>query len=130
MRDRQRLLARGQRGKGDIINNPEGKPVHRQRFIEVVKDRRDIVGQNVLTAKRVAAADNQRRIVVVVEGVFHIQAQRFSLSAGLFGAVKDGNALYGFRQLSEKVGQRKGRNRCTLSSPTFSPAAFSVSTTS
>ena len=50
MRDRQRLLARGQRGKGDIIDNTEGKAVHRQRFIEVVKDRRDIVGQNVLTA--------------------------------------------------------------------------------
>ena len=44
---------------------------------------------------------------MVVEGVFHIQAQRFGLSAGLFGAVQHGNALYGFRQLSEKVGQRK-----------------------
>ena len=58
MRDRQRLLARGQRSKGHIIDNPEGKPVHRQRFIEVIKDRRDIVGQNILTAKRIAAADD------------------------------------------------------------------------
>ena len=43
----------------------------------------------------------------MIEGVFHIQAQRFSLSAGLFGAVQDGNSLHGFRQLGEEVGQRK-----------------------
>ena len=58
MRDRQRLLARRQRSKGYIIDNPEGKPVHRQRFIEVIKDGRDIVGQNILPAKRIAAADD------------------------------------------------------------------------
>jgi hypothetical protein len=44
----------------------------------------------------------------VIEGVFHIQAQRFRLSAGLFGAVKDGNTLHGFRQLREKWASEKG----------------------
>jgi hypothetical protein len=124
------LLPGGQRGKGDIIDNPQRKAVHRQRLFQVVKHRRDIVGQNIFTAQRIAATDNQRRIVVMIEGVFDIQAQRFRLRARLFGAVEDGNTLHAGGQLREKVGQRKRPKQMHAEQPDLLPAAFSVSTTS
>ena len=107
MGDRQRFLPGGQRGKSDIIDNTQGKAVLRLRLPEVVKHRGDIVGQHVLTAERVAAADDQRRIVALIEGVLDVEAQRFRLRPRLFGAVKDGNTLHAAGQLREKVRQRE-----------------------
>lgn len=109
MGDRQRFLPGGQRGKSDIIDNTQGKAVLRQRLPEVVKHRGDIVGQHVLTAERVASADDQRRIVALIEGVLDVEAQRFRLRPRLFGAVKDGNTLHAGGQLREKCASENGR---------------------
>jgi hypothetical protein len=105
---------------GDIIDNPHRKAIHRQRFFQVFKHRNNIVGQNIFTAQRIAAADDQRRIVVVIEGVFDIQAQRFRLRPGSLVRSRTAIRCTLAGIFAIKWASEKGRNRCTETSPTFS----------
>ena len=97
------FVAGCQRSIGNVINNADGKVVFRVFGFKVFVNGQNVGRSQILAAKAVAAADNQRIAACVIERAAHIHVQRFAECARLFGAVKHGNAFNGFRNCRHKM---------------------------
>ena len=97
------FVAGCQRSIGNVINNADGKVVFRVFGFKVFVNGQNVGRGQILAAKAVAAADNQRIAACVIERAAHIHVQRFAECARLFGAVKHGNAFNGFRNCRHKM---------------------------
>ena len=65
-------------------------------------------GGNVGTAQTIASAHDEGSILHAIEGILHVQQQRFAVAAGFLGAVQYGNALAACRHGLQQVLHREG----------------------
>ena len=60
-----------------------------------------------MRTKTVAATNDNRTILNIVEGILHVEIQRLAVGTGLFGTVENGNLLHALRNASKQVLDRE-----------------------
>ena len=91
----------------DIIVDGNREAVLRIVLLEFLVDREDMIGRRVLAAETIAAADDDRVHVGVVECRLDIEVERLADRARLLRAVEDGDLLDRLRQILEEMFERE-----------------------
>ena len=91
----------------DIIVDGNREAVLRIILLEFLVDREDMIGRRVLAAETIAAADDDRVHVGVVECRLDIEVERLADRARLLRTVEDGDLLDRLRQNLEEMLERE-----------------------
>ena len=83
---------------GDVVHDAYGEVIHGLRLFEVLEHSHDVHRSIVLGGESVAAADDQRPYVLLVESAYYVEVERLAGCAGFLGAVEHRDALYGLGQ--------------------------------
>ena len=70
---------------------------------EVVEHADDLSWSCVVRTKTVAAANDDRTILNIVEGILHVEVQRLTVGTGLLGTIENGNLLHALGNSCEQV---------------------------
>ena len=93
----------GQRGEGHVVHDAHREVVLRFGQGEVVVDGDNHRRRSVGRAEAVAAAHDDGAFSLVVEGILHVEVERFAAGAGFLSAVEHGNLLARLGYGSEQV---------------------------
>ena len=102
------LFAHGQRREGHVVHD-----AHRELVLGLVGRKvgehgQHLCGRGIFRGKTVASADDNGGIRPAVEGIPHVEVERFACGTGLLRAVEHANFPYGRRNDIEHVFRREG----------------------